>query len=148
MGNKAPSPVSVRHEGSPIPGHFIIGHGEDGNVSERAAQHIVTEIDDDGTPREYVCIGFEHAATIIAASMVQLENPRNEIDKACAQARLDAICGLLGSLGVITNLPKIRNELCPDCLGLGAPATEILKADVAAMADRFGASPGKHLVNS
>lgn len=135
-----PSPVSVRHADSPIAGHFILNDGE------RSQQHVVSQTDETGKLTEYVCIGFDHAAKIITALMVRYESPKNELDKACAWEGLEQICGLLGSLGVIVNLPKIRAELCADCLKLGAPGTDIINADVAGMADKHGASPGKSSV--
>lgn len=135
-------PVSVRHSDSPIAGHFIIPHGEDGKVTERMAQHLVTTTDENDVPTEYVCIGFEHVTKIISSLMVRYEHPKNDVDKACAWEGLEQICGLLGSLGVIVNLPKIRAEQCADCLKLGTPGTDIVNADISAMADKHGASPG------
>lgn len=131
------NPVSVRHIDSPIAGHFILNDGE------RSRQHVVTDTDENGKVTEYVCIGFEHTAKILASLMVRYENPKNEVDKACAWEGIEQICGLMGSLGVIVNLPKIRAELCADCLKLGAPGTGIINADVGAMADKHGDSPGK-----
>lgn len=135
-------PVSLRHADSPIPGHFIIPHDEAGNLTERVAQHFITQTDENGKVSEYICVGFEHAAKIIASLMVRYESPKNDTDKACAWEGIEQICGLLGSLGVIVNLPKIRAELCADCLKLGTPGTDILNADVAVLADKHGASPG------
>lgn len=129
--------ASVRHSDSPIPGHFIL------NDSERCHQHVVVHEDDEGNKKEYVCIGFDHVANILAALMVRYENPKNDVDKARAEEGIAQICGLLGSLGVITNLPKIRAELCGDCLKLGAPGTAIKNADIVQMADFHGSSPGK-----
>jgi len=131
--------VQIRHSDSPIQGHFII------NDSERSRQHTVQPTADGP---EYVAFGWKHVATIIVALMQRIEAPKNDMDKAMAEAQLDAICALVGSHGVITNLPKIRVDLCSDCAGLGAPSQAIINADVVAKADAGGASVGKHPVTT
>jgi hypothetical protein len=131
--------VTIRHEGAAIDGHFIIAKGE------RSQQHLVQPTADGD---QYVCFGWGHVATIIVALMKRIENPINDLDKARAQEGLDQICGLVGSHGVITNLQKIRAELCQDCTGLGAPGQEIMTADIVAKSDASGISPGKHPVST
>ena len=113
------------------------------NVTEFGAHYVIVgdhqvvngfkKSDEGEVPVQYVAINFEALTEYLVHHMAQFENGGGTLNidgfvlprKTAARIYVDAFCTILGNCGVSTNLPKIRDEMCPACHKTGAaPAQE------------------------